>query len=44
MSKFNGMMIDLIGAQFNMINDIQFSTIKAGISLLSIEPEESNSN
>ncbi|OUM58616.1 hypothetical protein PIROE2DRAFT_16047, partial [Piromyces sp. E2] len=40
MSKFNGIIIDIVGAQFNMLNDIQLQMIKAGISLLSIEPEE----
>ncbi|ORX46622.1 hypothetical protein BCR36DRAFT_217885, partial [Piromyces finnis] len=39
-SKFNGIMMDLIVAQINIINDIKLQTIKSGISLLSIEPEE----
>lgn len=34
-------MIDLISAQFDIISDIHFQLNKFGISLLSIEPEES---
>ncbi|ORX87760.1 hypothetical protein BCR32DRAFT_239867 [Anaeromyces robustus] len=39
-SRYNGIMIDLINSQFEMVTDIQFQICKTGITLLSIEPEE----